>query len=174
MSARARRSTRAQLFTVLLVGEGYAEETLLRHLRSLYAPRGSGVVATIRNARGKGAGHVVDYTIGQARNAAYDRKLALLDADTDWTQSVGKKARQARIDVVACQPCLEALLLRVHGAVRDGQTSKQLKQQFAEQFRYNAQEPRVYEEHFGRERLEQARQQLQELDILLRAFAARG
>ena len=170
-ASKPRGHARRQLFTVLLVGEGHAEETLLRHLRSLYIARGSGVTATIRNARGKGAAHVVDYAMGQTRNAAYDRMLVLLDTDTDWTDAVRKKAAQACIDVIACEPCLEALLLRAHGAaLRDGCTSRQLKQQFAAQFGCAADEPRVYETHFGRERLEQARRLLPELDRLLHAL----
>lgn len=105
------------------------------------------------------------------RNAAYDRMLVLLDTDTDWTDAVRKKAVQARIDVIACEPCLEALLLRAHGApLRDGLTSRQLKQQFAARFGCAADEPQVYEAHFGREQLEQARRRLPEIDRLLRAL----
>lgn len=176
MSAAPRaRPLRPQRVTILLVGEGYAEVALLSHLKSLCAPRNSGVAVTIKNARGKGAAQVVEYAIGQTRNASYDRRLALLDTDTDWTPAVGKRARQARIDVVGCEPCLEALLLRVHAApVRDGLTSRQLKQQFEERFGCAADEPRLYVEHFGRERLERARQQLRALDRLLCAFDVQG
>lgn len=162
------------MFTVLLVGEGYAEEALLHHLKRLYAPRGSGVAVTIKNARGKGAGHVVDYAIGQTRNAAYDYKLALLDADVDWTPAVQKTAKQARVEVIACEPCLEALLLRAHGPLRDGLASKELKRQFRSQFGFAADEQRVYEEHFGDELLKQARERLSDLDRLVRAFGVRA
>ncbi|MEI2642189.1 MAG: hypothetical protein V9G10_07610 [Candidatus Nanopelagicales bacterium] len=43
-----------------VVGEGDAEVLFMQHLKSLYVQRGSGVVVTIKNARGKGAAHVVD------------------------------------------------------------------------------------------------------------------
>ena len=165
---------RPQLFTVLLVGEGHAEEAWLRHLKGLYVARRSGVSVQIKNARGKGAQHVIDYAIGQTRNAAYDYRLALLDADTDWTQAIRKKAAQAHIAVIACEPCLEALLLRMHGDARDGLTSRQLKQRFATRFGLAADEPRVYEDHFGRQQLEAARQRLGELDRLLSAFGRPG
>ena len=167
-----RRSARSQRITTLLVGEGHAEEAWLRHLKGLYAPRGNGVEVTIRNARGKGAAHVVDYAIRQTRNAAYDRVVVLLDADTDWNNAVRKKAAQARVEVIACMPCLEVLLLQVRDeAVRDGLTSVQIKLQFETRFGAPAHEPRIYSEHFGRQYLDHARHRLAELDRLLRAFA---
>lgn len=70
--------------TALLVGEGLAEETFLRHLKSLYLARGDGRSVAIKNAKGKGGKHVLDYTIGQRKTADYDELAALLDTDTDW------------------------------------------------------------------------------------------
>lgn len=69
--------------TVLVVGEGDAEVLFLQHLKALYVQRGSGVVVTIKNARGKGAANVVDFAARQSRNAAYDLVVALLDTDSD-------------------------------------------------------------------------------------------
>ncbi len=173
--AAPNRGARPQWVTALLVGEGHAEEAWLRHLKGLYAPRGSGVAVTIRNARGKGAAHVVDYAIRQTRNAAYDRVVAVLDTDTDWSDVVRKRASQAHIDVIACIPCLEVLLLQVAGvAVRECSTSVQIKQRFELQFGAAAHEPRIYEKHFGREQLDQARLRLEELDRLLRALTGHG
>lgn len=83
--------------TVLLVGEGDSEVVLLRHLKALYVQRGSGVAVTIKNARGKGAAHVVDVAVRQSLNAAFDLKVALLDTDTDWndkTRAIARKAKQ--------------------------------------------------------------------------------
>ena len=54
--------------TLLIVGEGDSECVLLSHLKSIYVVRGSGWVVSIKNARGKGAAHVVDFTIRQAQN----------------------------------------------------------------------------------------------------------
>lgn len=47
--------------TVLLVGEGDAEVQFMQHLKGMYVQRGSGVVVTVKNARGKGEAHVVDF-----------------------------------------------------------------------------------------------------------------
>ena len=167
---RQSAALRPQRTTVLLVGEGYAEEAFLRHLRALYALRGGGVAVSVANARGKGAAHVVDYAIRKLREGDYDHRVALLDADVDWTDAVQKRAREARIEVIACEPCLEALLLRVHDIpLREGLASRQLKSLFEKEFSLPADDERIYERHFGRERLEQARERLEQLDRLLHA-----
>ena len=79
-----KRMPRQVARTVLLVGEGDAEVLFMQHLKCMFVQRGSGVVVTLKNARGKGAAGVVDFAIRQSRNAAYDVKAVLLDTDTDW------------------------------------------------------------------------------------------
>lgn len=116
--------------TVLLVGEGDAEELLLRHLKALFVFRGSGVAVTIKNARGKGAQHVVSFAVRQSRNAEYDEVLALFDTDAAWTEQVRAQARKGRVRLLPCEPCLEALLLQAFGHKTEGFTSQQLKQKF--------------------------------------------
>ncbi|WP_348753881.1 hypothetical protein [uncultured Aquincola sp.] len=84
MAPRASRvPVRAQRRTVLLVGEGLAEQVFLGHLRALYVARGSKSV-TVKNAKGKGGAHVLDYPVRQARQADYDEVAAVLDTDTQW------------------------------------------------------------------------------------------
>lgn len=167
---KGRGKSRQVARTVLLVGEGDAEEFFLRHLCSLYVQRGSGVKVTVKNARGKGAAHVVDYAIRQSRNAEYDVKAALLDTDTDWNDRTRAAARKGRIHVVACQPCLEAVLLTLHRVSVEGRGTAQLKQEFAARFGAPASEPAVPGRHFGRALLDEARMrvpQLQDLLVLL-------
>jgi hypothetical protein len=53
------RKPRRVLRTVLLVGEGASEVLFLEHLKRLYHQRGSGLAIAIKNAHGKGAGHVI-------------------------------------------------------------------------------------------------------------------
>lgn len=135
-----RRLPRVAARTVLIVGEGDAEEVFLRYLKGLYVERGSGVAVTIKNARGKGAGHVVDYARRQAMNAQYDVVAALLDTDTGWTDAARKMAKQASIQVLPCDPCLEALLLAVKDEAIDGKTTDQLKRAFERRFGCSASE----------------------------------
>ena len=150
----------------MLVGEGDAEVQLIQHLKRLYVERGSGIVVTIKNARGKGAGHVVDFAHRQSRNAAYDAKAALSDTDTDWNDKTRASARKAKVHVIPCQPCLEAVLLTTHHANIEGRTTAQLKQVFAARFGAAASDASVLR-HFSREVLNEARFRIVVLDELL-------
>ena len=160
--APVRRAAR----TVLLVGEGAAEVQLLQHLNGLYVQRGSGVAVTIKNARGKGAGHVVDFTFRQSRNAAFDVKAALLDTDTDWTDKTRAAARKAKVKVLPCEPCLEAVMLVMHHIPVEGLTTAQLKRSFTQRFGAAACEVSVLR-HFNLDLMDEARKRIAILDELL-------
>jgi hypothetical protein len=115
--------------TLLIVGEGYTEEAFLKHVKGLYVQRGCGLSVTIKNARGKGAKHVIEWTIRQIANASYDTVAVLLDTDTDWSASVAKIAKHKIICVIKSTPCFEALLLRLLGRDDAGDTHA-LKKRF--------------------------------------------
>lgn len=146
--------------TVLLVGEGDAEVLFLQHLKSLYVHRGSGVAVTIKNARGKGAAHVVDFARRQSSNAAFDAVAALLDTDTDWSNKTQAAASKARVKVITCEPCLEAVLLAVHQRPVQGRSSAQLKKDFFDRFGAPAHQA-AYAVHFDIPVLTQAQVRIQ-------------
>lgn len=142
--------------TVLLVGEGDAQVVFLQHLKGLCVQRGSGVAVTIKNARGKGAAHVVDFARRQSITAAYDVVAALLDTDTDWNDKTRAVARKARVHTMLCEPCLEAVLLSIHLAPVEGRMTAQLKHDFATRFGAPASGGIVLR-HFPRDVIEGAR-----------------
>jgi len=111
-------------------GRGASEEAFLNHLKQLYVPRGCGLSVTIKNARGKGALHVIDWTARQIANADFDVVAVLLDTDVDWNAKTEKLARTKKIQVLKSEPCFEAMMLRLLGksAIGDAQV---LKRQFA-------------------------------------------
>lgn len=152
--------------TVLLVGEGDAEVVFLQHLKTLYVQRGSGVAVTIKNARGKGAAHVVDFARRQSINAAYDVVAALLDTDTDWNDKTRVAARKARVFPVLSEPCLEAVLLRMHRVPVEGRTAAQLKHDFSARFGVAASDPEATR-HFSREVVEAATDRVDVLQVLV-------
>jgi hypothetical protein len=123
--------SRRQRKTLLLVGEGYDEQAFLNYLKSELISRESGIEIKIKNAKGKGAAHVLDWTIKQAAIAKYDQVGALFDTDTDWNQSVEKKAKKHKIYLLKSEPCFEAMLLRLIGIVPEIETKK-LKKQFGQ------------------------------------------
>ena len=163
---RGARQVRQAARTVLLVGEGDAEVLFMRHFKSLYVNRHSGVAVTIKNARGMGAAHVVDFAYRQSRNADYDAKAALLDTDVGWNDKTRAAARKAKVEVLACTPCLEALLLSMHRVPVDGRTSAQLKYYFLNRFGAAACSESVLR-HFDAPLLDEARTRLVVLDKLL-------
>lgn len=153
--------------TVLVVGEGQSEELFVRHLCGLYVQRGSGVRISIKNARGKGAQHVVDYTIRQSRNADYDVRVALLDTDVGWSATTKKMAEKGRIEVLQATPCLEAVLLQIHERPVENRTTAQLKQCFEAAFGASASVPNVFARHFHAPDIEAARTRMPILERLL-------
>lgn len=155
--------------TALLMGEGDAEEVLLRHLRKLYTHGGQGFSVTIRNAHGKGAGHVVECAVRASANAAYDLCAALLDTDEGWTDAVRKKARVKSIQVVESDPCCEAWLLDIVGRAAE-RRSPQHKREFERLFGLPAHDPAVFTRHFPRAVLDAARARVPTLDQLLTVF----
>ena len=164
---KANKNRRFVLRTVLLVGEGDAEVAFIDHLKALYIARGCGLALTVKNARGKGALHVVDVAVRQSRNAAFDVRAVLLDTDTDWNEKTQSIARKAKVQVVPCRPCLEAMLLALYGETAQGKSSAHHKQAFATRFGAQAHDASVYARHFPLGLLEKARAVSPELEQLL-------
>ncbi|MDX8409057.1 MAG: RloB domain-containing protein [Mariprofundales bacterium] len=153
--------------TLLIVGEGRHEEAFLNHLKRLYISRGCGLSVTIKNARGKGAKHVVEWTIRQIANAAFDEVAVLLDTDKDWSKSVENKAEEYHIVLLASDPCFEAVLLRALGKHPVGD-AKTLKKAIAPYLNDDAAKRESYQENFGDEPLQKARAREAILDTLLK------
>jgi hypothetical protein len=153
--------------TLLIVGEGHTEEAFLLHVKRLYAPRGCGLGVTIKNARGKSANHVVEWTIRQIANAQYDTVAVMLDTDVGWTPAVVKLADRKRIVVLKSESCFEELMLRSLGVAANGD-SKALKKQFAPYVSGDALQTENYAKHFGSAHLEACRSREPTIDALLK------
>lgn len=153
--------------TLLIVGEGADEVAFLNHVKQLYAPRGCGLAVTIKNAQGKSAKHVIEWTDRQMAVADYDVAAALLDTDTDWSPEVAKLAKKKRILVLTSEPCFEALMLRVLGANPNG-NAQTLKKQFAPFVDYDATQRENYTMNFSSERLQAGRLHEPAIDALLK------
>ena len=153
---RAGKTSRYVRRTVLLVCEGDAEVAFIKHLKSLFFDRAGGIAVTVKNARGKGALGVVEFAIRQSKTADYDVKAALPDTDADWNEKTEAKARKAKVQVVASQPCLEAMLLALHGDAAQNLSSAKYKQAFATRFGAPANDAGVYTKHFPLDLLKKA------------------
>ena len=160
------RKGRAARHTILLVGEGTTDSAFLKHIKSLYISRGSGVSATVRNARGKGPDHVVDYAIRQRLNTAYDRVAALLDADLEMSPSAHRRARSKKVQIIKAEPCLEGLLLKILGEYVPA-TSADCKARVGATLPARLTAPEDYQEKFPKHFLNERRDDVPELGILL-------
>ena len=151
--------------TLLLVGEGLAEEVFLRHLKALYVERGHKTV-TIKNAKGKGGGHVLAYTGRQCKAAEYDQVAALLDTDADWNDQRRAQASRQRILVFEASPCLEALLLAIAGQ-RVPPNTQACKRAFRQHFGHEAHAEALYPVHLTRGMLDAAASRIDLLHRLI-------
>ena len=102
-----------------------------------------------------------------SRNATYDVRAVLLDTDTDWNNKTQTMARKAHIEVLAAEPCLEALLLEMHRYPVQDRLTAQLKQDFAAHFGSAASQAEVFEHHFTSDLVGEARTRLTVLHRLL-------
>jgi len=170
MPAPTRRSVS---YTVLLVGEGTTEQAFLRYIKSLYISRGCGVGVTIRNARGKGPDHVVDYAIRQCRNAAYDRVVVLLDTDLEMSAAVRRRARTKKVQIIGSTPCVEGLLLAILGEHVPA-TSAECKQRYGGVLPARLMLLEDYSEHFPKNLLDGRRAEVPELGELLGCLSFGG
>lgn len=153
--------------TLLIVGEGADEVAFLNHVKQLYAPRGCGLAVKIKNAQGKGAKHVVEWTVRQAAIADYDIVATLFDTDTDWSPAVRKLAERKKIQLLLSEPCFEAMLLRVLEQ-HPSEGSAALKDQFAPFVSHDATNSQNYAEHFGKDALKASRNSEKTIDWLLK------
>jgi len=157
--------------TLLIVGEGDTECAFLQYTKHLYVQRGCGLSVTIKNARGKGAKHVIDWTIRQMANAEYDSVAALLDTDTDWTPAVRKRAQQKKITLLTSEPCFEGLMLRVLGQSSIGNADT-LKKKFAPYVNHDSTRSAHYAKNLGQKILETSRARERTIDALLKLLGA--
>lgn len=156
--------------TVLIGCEGKADRAFLLHLRTLYcAGRDNPPNVTPRQARGKGGSNVVATVVGNAKCAAYDVLVALVEADVPPQAKALKDAARHKVTVVTVSPCLEGLLLKLLGQAVPG-LSADCKS------RLKAIDPREpFDDGFFAERwpkvlLEEKRREIAELDALLKCF----
>jgi hypothetical protein len=152
--------------SLLAVGEGKAELVLLNHIKELYLQRGCGTTLKVRGGFGKGGKGVIDYAMAVSSGADYTRRIVLLDTDAGWDDVQRARARQANLDVVESNPCLEAWLLAIHGDQRE-RNSGECKREFKRRFGVEAHDMKVYTTEFTRERLETARRKVPALERLL-------
>lgn len=142
---------RIQKKTMLIVGEGADEKAYLDYLKGELIGRGAGLSITTKNAKGKGAKGVIDWTIRQASHAQYDTVAALFDTDKDWSTAVEKRAKAHNIVLLKSDPCFEVMMLRLIGEKPNynPDNSSPLKSQFSRYVKGDSTVKENYSHYFG-------------------------
>ena len=165
--------------TALVYCEGAHELTFVRQLKKLYAAKSaSGAHFSIK----KGAGGAPLSLVEDASRIPgdYDRKLVKMDFDRPKKEyelaDNFATTRNIPITILKTKPCLDALLLAILSPGLDygKQPSAKCKKLFEARFipadkRTNS---ALYEKHFTKSVIQEARQRLPDLDELIKFFEA--
>ncbi|GLR64377.1 RloB domain-containing protein [Marinospirillum insulare] len=121
---RKQRRVRKQRKTLLVVGEGHTEVAFLNYLKALYCRELSSASVKVENAQGKGPENVLNTAISRQKRASYDRVVAVLDTDIEWTAALKKDAKKHGVLLVGNKPCIEALFLALLGHKSFSETAR--------------------------------------------------
>lgn len=151
----------------MLVSEGDADDEYARVARDRYLPRNCGVVLQRRNAHGYGGARALHLALDLQAERTYDQYAILIDTDAHWGDDERLRAQQAGIAVIEHSPCLEAVLLNIHGH-RIYSNTHENKAAFERIYGAPAHRHGVIDRHFSREDFDSARQRIAALDTFLR------
>lgn len=163
-----KRKPRTTRHTTLIVVEGESEAVLIKHLKNHFG-QDAGSRIMVKSASGNG-----DAVLKTAVSSfeAFDRRVALYDADWQPQAKHIQAARKRKIEILTCSPCLEGLLLEVLGekpASTSAECKRHLKIQVGESSLTN---PQTYERHFPPSLLTSRAESLKTLRDLLDLFRA--
>lgn len=98
----------------LIYGEGPSDAAFLKHLKSLFASRGSGFEIRADGDEGGDPVHVLQKCLNYRGGMEYATRTILMDTDRPWhPQEVIARAGQNKITLLKSEPCLEGLLLSI-------------------------------------------------------------
>ena len=153
---RKKRRTVAQT-TLLVVGEGADDKAFISHMKGLFYQRQPGQKGPkIEAGDGGSADVIITNSLRTYRNAAYNRKLLVLDSDLPPSQPKVKKAKEGGFEIILWKPqCLEGALLDVLGEpVKAHETSQNLKTRLHPQLAGHHTKPESYGNLFTKAVLE--------------------
>lgn len=156
--------------TLLVYGEGLAEEMFLKYLRGLYAHNSNSAVKILNGKGGNAVNIVID---ADNTPGAFDRKIVVLDNDKtsgEMTQA-RDEAKKRNIELLENSPCLEAMLLSVlnNGASYANKDSSWCKGEFESKHldKKKRTEPNEYIKIFPKTLLDAQRSKVSELNNLI-------
>ena len=134
--------------TILMAVEGYTEEALIKHLKSIYCGRDSLVSVTIKNAKGKGPEGIVEAIKSAKRTGDYNLIGAVFDGDIQISKDVNAWLNSNKVSRFISTPSIEATLLSVR-AIKPGRTTKDCKDLLLNAFAGDSTDESFYVKHFA-------------------------
>lgn len=111
--AKKKRNLKAQLTSLIVVGEGPHDKAFLKHMQKLYDGN-TGQKVKIDSADGGSPYDIINSTDRKHKHAAFDRRFILMDSDVTIRQQDWTLANNKRIEIITSEPiCLEGMLLEV-------------------------------------------------------------
>ncbi|MDA9557265.1 hypothetical protein N9R79_07165 [Vibrio sp.] len=110
-----RKAKKVNLTTLLIVGEGIHDKAFINHMKDCYDERQNGQRVKVESSDG-GSPRNILMSAHKAKEADYDRRFVLMDADVPITQQDHAYAKKHNITIIISNPiCLEGMLLDVLG-----------------------------------------------------------
>ncbi|VAX38288.1 hypothetical protein MNBD_UNCLBAC01-1589 [hydrothermal vent metagenome] len=177
MVSRSRQKSRRTKKAILFVGEGPTEKAFLQHLQQMYITRDMNIVVKVESGSGGSPRSVIEKAIRLRSSRSYDQCFVLIDKDLPFAPAGELKKRmrkKLRIEILNATPCIEGLFLAILNP-RFSQQSKSTdfcKSAFEGKYisQHKKSDKRSYEKIFSKQILDERRQNVVELDAILRAM----
>ena len=177
MVSQPRRKFRRTKKTTLIVGEGPTEKAFLQHIQQTYVTRDMDIAVKVESGSGGSPKSVIEKAIRLRSSRSYDQCFVLVDKDLPFCPDRELKRRMRKkphIEILNATPCIEGLFL----AILDPKFSQQskltdfCKNTFEEKYisQHKKSDKRSYEKIFSKQILDKRRQDVLELDAILRAM----
>ncbi len=171
-----KKKPREANWTVLAVGEGETERAFLQFLKEQFNKRDDGISIKIHYAGGGGPECVIRCAIKKSPKS-YDCAFVLLDKDLPCRATYFKKARTNNLELIWCVPCIEGIFLKIIEPNFEPhvKSTSECKRLFADKYLNDDDklDPGKYEAIFSIDLLEKRKNQIKELETLLRFMTER-
>lgn len=163
--------------TVLIVGEGPTEKAFLQHIKQLYITREMDIAVKVECGSGGAPRSVVERAVRLKGSRSYDKCFVLVDADLPFepdSELEKRMRKKPRVEMLKATPCIEGLMLAILKHPKFSQTktsSNDCKQMFDKYVsQHKKTDKRSYESIFPKENFDTRRQNVGELNSILKAM----
>lgn len=152
----------------LIVGEGLTEARFLKHLKTLFHTRDSGLSVKIGQAKGGSPENIVEYCIRQTYSAAYNSAFVWMDTDCVRTDKLKRDAsnNQPPLSLLGSDTCVEAFFLTLLNKPTSPKT-RQNKSKLKRLTKVDTSAQIEFNTHFPQTMLEQAKGKVELLSRLI-------